>query len=96
MAAPVPQTVALALGGPIRRADLRALGTHVSALLDESDAALVLCDVTNAEPDAVTIDALARVSLAAKRHGCKLCVRGASRELIALLDSIGLRELAPA
>ena len=96
MAAPAPHTVALALGGPMSRADLRALGTHISALLDESDVALVLCDVTDAEPDAVTIDALARVSLAAKRHGCRLRVRGASRELIALLDFIGLRELAPA
>jgi ABC-type transporter Mla MlaB component len=96
MAAPAPQTVALALGGPMTRADLRAFGERVSALLDESGAELIVCDVTNAEADAVTVDALARVHLAARRHGCDTSVRGASRELIALLDFVGLRKLAPA
>ena len=55
----------------------------------------VLCDVADATADAVTVDALARVRLAATRHGCQTRVHGASRELIALLDFVGLRDLAP-
>jgi ABC-type transporter Mla MlaB component len=95
MAAPAPQTVALALGGPMTRADLPALGERVGALLDQSDAGVLLCDVAGAQPDAVTLDALARVYLAARRHGCDTRVRGASSELLALLDFCGLRSLAP-
>jgi hypothetical protein len=94
MAAPAPQTVALALGGPMTRADLPAFSARVGALLDSGEAQVVLCDLAGAAPDAVTVDALARVHLAARRHGCKTRVRGASRELIALLDFVGLRALA--
>jgi ABC-type transporter Mla MlaB component len=95
MAAPAPETVARALGGPITRADLPVLGERVGALLDESDADVILCDVAGVRPDAVTLDALARVHLAARRHGCNTRVRGASSELLALLDFCGLRDLAP-
>jgi anti-anti-sigma regulatory factor len=52
---------------------------------------MILCDVAKAEPDAVTLDALARVHLTARRRGCDTCVRGASGELIELLDLMGLR-----
>jgi anti-anti-sigma regulatory factor len=52
---------------------------------------MILCDVAKAEPDAVTLDALARVHLTARRRGCDICVRGASGELIELLDLMGLR-----
>ena len=90
MAAPVPQTVAFAIGGPISRADLPALGRRVGALLEGSGAKLILCDVTKADPDAVTLDALARVHLAARRRGCDTRVQGASSELLALLDFAGL------
>jgi len=78
------------------RADLPALGERVTTLLDGGPAEVVLCDVADATADAVTVDALARVHLAARRHGCQTCVRGASSELIALLDFLGLRDLAPA
>jgi len=95
MAAPAPQTVALALGGPMTRAELPAFGERLAAILDSRHAEVVLCDLAGATPDAVTVDALARVHLAAKRHGCETRVRGASRELIALLDVVGLSGLAP-
>jgi ABC-type transporter Mla MlaB component len=91
MAPPAPQTVALAFGGPISRGDLPALCDRVGALLDRSPAKMILCDVAKAEPDAVTLDALARVHLTARRRGCDTCVRGASGELIELLDLMGLR-----
>ena len=95
MASP-PQTVAFAIGGPIGRADLPGLGKRVCALLEESGANVILCDVAKADPDAVTLDALARVHLAARRHGCDTRLRGASRELLALLDFAGLRAVLAA
>jgi ABC-type transporter Mla MlaB component len=91
MAASAPQTVAFALGGPLIRADLPALSERVCVLLERSGANVILCDVAQAEPDAATLDALARVHLAARRHECDTRLCGASSELIALLDLAGLR-----
>jgi ABC-type transporter Mla MlaB component len=93
MAASAPQSVAFALGGPITRAELPALSARVCALLERSGAEVILCDVAEADPDAVTLDALARVHLAARRHGCDTRLRGASSELIELLDLAGLRSV---
>ena len=95
MAASAPQTVAFAIGGPITRADLPGLCARICTLLERSGADIVLCDVTSADPNAVTVDALARVHLAARRHGCDTRLRGASSELIELLEFAGLRGVLP-
>jgi ABC-type transporter Mla MlaB component len=93
MAASAPQTVAFAIGGPLTRADLPGLCRRICALLERTDAEVVLCDVTRAGPDAVTVDALAHVRLAAGRRGCSTQLCGASSELIELLDFAGLRDV---
>jgi ABC-type transporter Mla MlaB component len=93
MAASAPQTVAFAIGGPLTRADLPGLCRRICALLERTDAEVVLCDLTRAGPDAVTVDALARVRLAARRRGCSTQLCGASSELIELLDFAGLRDV---
>ena len=95
MAASAPQTVAFAIGGPITRADLPGLCARICTLLERSGTDIVLCDVTSADPNAVTVDALARVHLAARRHGCDTRLRGASSELIELLEFAGLRGVLP-
>ena len=71
MSASAPQTIAFAIWGPIARDDLPGLTDRVCALLRGSGAASALCDVTGVEPDAVTVDALARLQLAAGRLGCR-------------------------
>lgn len=96
MAAPAPQTVAFAIYGPITRADLPGLCDRVCALLDGSGADVALCDVTGVEPDAVTVDALARLQLAARRHSCQVRLRHASDELLDLVTFMGLRDVFPA
>jgi hypothetical protein len=58
-------------------------------------AQLVFCDVRNAEADLATVDALARLQLAAKRLGCRLRLRNASAELIELVAFMGLAEVLP-
>ena len=95
MATPAPQTIAFAVSGPIARADLPGLCERVCALLATSGAAIALCDVSGVEPDAVTADALARLQLAARRHGCQVRLRSASSELLELLAFMGLRDVLP-
>ena len=95
MAARAPQTIALAICGAITRADLPELCERVCALLERSGAAVALCDVSRVQPDAVTVDALARLQLAARRHGCQVRLRDASDELLDLLAFVGLRDVLP-
>ena len=95
MGAPAPQTVDFAIRGPIARADLPGLCDRVCALLGESGAGVVICDVHGVEPDAVTVDALARLQLAARRYSCRVRLRHASDELLELVAFMGLSEVLP-
>ena len=95
MAAPAPQPVAFAIRGPIARADLPGLCARVCALLEGNDADVVVCDVHGVEPDAVTVDALARLQLAARRHECRVRLCSASSELLELVAFMGLRDVLP-
>jgi ABC-type transporter Mla MlaB component len=81
--------VAFAIRGPIRRADLPGLCNRVCALLTEA-AEFVRCDVAGVEPDAVTVDALARLQLAAARRGCAIRLCNASPALLELVRMMGL------
>ena len=95
MAVPAPQTLAFAIRGPIRRADLPGLCERVCGLLAGSAVEVAVCDVRGVDPDAVTVDALARLQLAARRHGCHVRLRNASGELLELLEFMGLCDVLP-
>jgi ABC-type transporter Mla MlaB component len=95
MAAPAPETT-FSVHGPIAPADLPGLCERVCALLVASAAGVAYCDVSSVEPDAVTVDALARLQLAAHRHGCQVRLRNASDELLELVAFMGLRDVLPA
>ena len=95
MGATAPQTVAFAIRGPITRADLPGLCDRVCALLSESSASVVTCDVRDVEPDAVAVDALCRLQLAARRNGCRIRLRNASPELRELVVFMGLTDVLP-
>jgi ABC-type transporter Mla MlaB component len=90
-----PSTVAFAVRGPISRADLPGLCERIRASLAESCATLALCDVHGVEPDAVTVDALARLQLVARRCGCQVRLRHASDDLLDLIAFMGLRDVVP-
>ena len=96
MAACGQHTIAFAIAGPIAPTDLPGLCERVRALLDDSGAAVALCDVAAVQPDAVTVDALARLQLAAHRRGCQVRLRNASDELLELVGLMGLRDVLPA
>ncbi len=95
MAVPGQPTVAFGIRGPISRADLPGLCNRVCALLAESAAEVVRCEVDGVEPDAVTVDALARLQLAAHRNGCRVRLCGASDELLELVAFMGLEDILP-
>jgi len=90
-----PSTIAFAIYGPIALTDMPGLCERVCTLMERSDAGVALCDVSGVEPDAVTVDALARLQLAAQRHGCKVRLRHASNDLLELVAFMGLRDVLP-
>ena len=87
--------VAFAISGPIARADLPGLCGRVCAILRESGA-VARCDVSGVVPDAVCIDALARLQLAARRRGCRVRLENASPPLLGLVELMGLTHVLPA
>jgi ABC-type transporter Mla MlaB component len=93
MGATARQTVAFAIRGPITRADLPGLADRVCRLLRESGATVALCDVHGVEPDAVTVDALCRLQLAARRTGCRVRLRHAPAGLCQLIAFMGLSDV---
>ena len=84
-----------AIEGPIARADLPGLCDRVCGLLERSGADVAYCDVRAIVPDAVTVDALARLQLAARRHGCRVRLRNATDELLELVAFMGLEDVLP-
>jgi STAS domain len=53
-----------------------------------------MCDVgALVEPDVAAVDALARLQLAARRSGCRICLQRVAPELRDLLDLMGLAEV---
>jgi ABC-type transporter Mla MlaB component len=85
--------IAFAIRGPIARADLDGLCDRVCALLTETGAGVAYADVDGVEPDAVTVDALARLQLGAKRQGCQVRLLNASPELKRLIAFLGLSDV---
>ena len=91
-----PHEVAFAIRGPIRRADLPGLCDRVCAVLADSTAVVVDCEVAGVDADAVTVDALARLQLAAAKRGCAVRLQNASERLLELVELMGLTHVLPA
>jgi ABC-type transporter Mla MlaB component len=95
MASRAQQSIAFAIHGPIAHADLPGLCDRVCALFRGSGAAVVHCDVSGVGVDVVTVEALARLQLAARRYGCRVRLRNASAELRELVAFMGLSDVLP-
>lgn len=89
--------IVLVIAGPIRRADVPALCDRLHRLLVRAGGSgPVTCDVgALTEPDAATIDALARMQLTARRLGRRIRLRNASARLNGLLALTGLDVVLP-
>lgn len=88
-----PEPLAFAIGGPLSRADLPGLCERACAFLEGSPGDIAVCDVCDVDTCAVTVDALARLQLAASRRGRRFRLRNASSELLELVTFMGLRDV---
>lgn len=85
--------IQLGMTGRIDRADIPGLCAHARFLLADDAADQLVCDVAAIlVPDAVTVDALARLQLTALRLGRQVRVEHASAELRGLLAFMGLSD----
>ena len=89
------RSIVFQIEGPITRADLPGLCDRVCGLFEQSGVDIADCRVSGIEPDAVTVDALARLQLAAQRHSCQVRLREASPELLELVAFMGLCDVLP-
>ena len=91
-----PDTIVLVISGPLTRAHIRGLSAFARLLLEGCDGDQVVCDVGGlVDPDAATVDALARLQLAARRLGRRLRLRHPSGKLQELLALMGLSDVVP-
>ena len=86
-------TTTIAIQGPILRSDLPGLYRRVCEMLSRCETPVAICDVRGVEADAVAVEALARLALAARRNECQVRLRGASKELLELVSFMGLDEV---
>jgi ABC-type transporter Mla MlaB component len=84
-------TISFVVRGPIARSDLPGLCDRLRDLIAAHGATCAVCDVGSLDPDAVAVDALARLHLEAQQHGCALRLDGCSDELSDLMAFLGLR-----
>lgn len=89
------RTLSLAVRGPLARSDLPGLYDRVCSLLSQTRPEVVRCDVAGVAADAVAVDALARLQVAARRRGCRVELRNASADLLDLVGFMGLDEALP-
>jgi len=97
-----------AVGPTVTRADIPVLCAGLAELLRGRDDGTVIrdgtatcdgtviCEVAGVtRPDVATVEALARLSLTARRHGWRLAVGGAGPDLVRLIRLLGLTDLLP-
>ncbi len=93
---PGPGGTVLILIGPVAREGITSLCERARRLLEGCDPGPVACDVgALGAPDAVAIDALARLQLTARRLGHRVELRRASERLVELLILMGLDGVLP-
>ena len=93
-AIPDPDTAVMTLAS-ISRAEVPIVCERLRALVGACDPDVVVCDVRGLEADVVAVEALARLRLTARRLGCGLRLRGASRALEQAVAFCGLCDVLP-
>jgi anti-anti-sigma regulatory factor len=84
----------LVMTGPMTRAGMGGLCERARGLLSETDARQVVVDIgAIADPDAVTVDALARLDLTVRRQGKRIRFRHACHEIHQLVALMGLGDV---
>lgn len=88
-----PSTIVIVIGRSITPAGADALCDRVRALLENDTVDRLICEVgALTDPDAGTLDALARMALTARRLGRSIRLRHARPELQGLVALLGLED----
>jgi hypothetical protein len=82
----------LVIGRPIAAGDLRLLCERLDELASRGGCTDVLCDAGALAPDAVSVEALARLQLQGRRRGCRVRLCNVPVELGRLLSFLGLAD----
>ncbi|MCM2418438.1 STAS domain-containing protein [Streptomyces sp. RKAG293] len=91
-----PDAVVWVLAGPLTRAGIPELCACLRDRLHGAEPGWVTCDVAAlTDPDAVTVETLARLQLTARRLGSRIRLRNADGRLCGLLALAGLRDVLP-
>ncbi|WP_277437442.1 STAS domain-containing protein [Streptomyces sp. SPB162] len=91
-----PDAVVWVLAGPLTRARVPELCARLRNRLHGVEPGWVTCDVAAlTDPDAATVEALARLQLTARRLGSRIRLRDAGGRLRGLLALTGLRDVLP-
>jgi ABC-type transporter Mla MlaB component len=90
---PEQTTAVLVIADPIADGDAAKLCERLRAVAQASGAEFIVCDVRALAADCRSVDALARLQLAARRLGRRIRLHRASHELEALLSFVGLAEV---
>lgn len=97
---PAQQTAVIRITGKVARSDVPQLCAELGARIDEQHQGAVpvdaVCDVGALPADLVAVEAVARLHLTARRHGCRLRLYDVRPELRELLHLVGLGSLAEA
>jgi ABC-type transporter Mla MlaB component len=84
------------IGGPITREGIVELCDRAAQWLEGCDTDRVVCDIVAlVDPDAVTVEALARLQLTARRLGKRIRFRNACGEVHQLVTLMGLEDVLP-
>jgi anti-anti-sigma regulatory factor len=89
------QPIVVRITGRLSPADVPRLCDELCARLTGTDATEVICDVGGlTHTDLVAVNTVARLQLTARRLGCRIRLRSAGPELRALLELVGIGEVA--
>ena len=90
------RTVSAQIRGPLERGDLPGLYARICAQLAATHGGTLVCDIAPVAVDAVAVEALARLQLGARRHGCRVLMANAPSELGDLIRLFGLETVLAA
>jgi ABC-type transporter Mla MlaB component len=91
MSSPARRSATIVLAGPLGRGELELALARAGLALANGCEELCCC-VEHLDANAATVETLARLALLARRGGCRVSLRGASAQLLALLELVGLSE----
>lgn len=92
----VAPAISFPVGPTVTRTDIPVVCADLAERLRGRGPGVVTCDVTGiARPDVVTVEALARLRVTARRHGWRLVVSGAGPGLRQLVALLGLADALP-